>query len=874
MPLAPGTRLGPYEILSALGAGGMGEVWKARDTRLNRFVAIKATLSPFSERFGREARAIAAVNHPHVCSLYDVGPDYLVMEYVEGESLNGPMPPAQAVALAGQILDALDAAHKQGIVHRDLKPGNILLTRSGVKVLDFGLAKITQASAVSGAGVPETTTLSLTAEGSILGTLPYMAPEQVEGRDADARSDIFAFGVVLYELIAGRRPFMGDTPAHLAAAILREEPRPLTAIEPRTPPALADVVRTCLEKDPDKRWQSARDVKHALELIGTTPRQSSPARSSRLWQAVAALLAAVSLGLGAWVFQPRETAPSTVLEVAPPERVTGLANLSLSPDGRRLASTSTGYDNGPGGIWVRDLDSEEWRLLPGTQDASSIFWSPDSQSLGFIVRDTLKRVDITGGPPETIASLPPPMRDSGAWSRHGDIVLGGWSGGSGGPLLRVSQAGGPATAVTEVDLAKGEFVHTGPTFLPDGKRFLYFRSGPSDIEGMYVGSLDVDAGNQSRERILATNVPAVFANGYMFFVRAGTLMAQRFDVGRLTLEGVAVPVARNVLVTWDFNAMLAVSDDVLTYRTASAPGTSQLTWVNRDGKILANVGQPGTEGRAVLSPDGKRAVAKDAAYNESGDLWMIDVATGQRTRFTFTQDVFSPGVWSPDSTRVAYAAGHVGDTIFEKAASGLGDQEVLFREPGIRHFPTSWSSDGRFLLYHTENTPNTGYDLWALSVSDRKPYRLLGEVYNEWAGVFSPDMRWVAYVSLEMKTPADVYVRPFRVSSETGEPSLAAGQWQISQGGGSWPQWRLPGEIHFNRAPSAPGVFVKTVDGSGAAFVTGAQRQLPFPAARGIITTPQADGDGQRFLVEVPEARRGPLSYIRVRINWPELLKQ
>ena len=598
MTLAPGTRLGPYEILSALGAGGMGEVWKARDTRLNRLVAIKASLSPFSERFEREARAIAAVNHPHVCSLYDVGPDYLVMEYVEGEWLHGPVPIAQALELADQILDALDAAHEKGIVHRDLKPGNILLTKSGVKVLDFGLAKITHAPAVDSPGLVETQAVSVTAEGSLLGTLPYMSPEQVEGHEADARSDIFAFGVVLYELIAGTRPFTGKTQAALVASILKEAPRPLFEIDPRTPRGLAEVVRTCLEKDPEKRWQSARDVRHALRWMAAEPPPSIPARSVRVWQGLAVLMAAIALGIGAWVLQPAAPGSPARVEAPGPENVT-LDDVSVSPDGRKLAFTAAA----PGGLWLRDLDALEWRRLPGTEGASTPFWSPDSRYVGFIVDNTLRRVDTTGGPSETVTSVPAAALQSGTWNRHGDIVLGSWGGGSGGPLWRVSPAGGAATAVTEVDLSKGEFVHTCPTFLPDGNHFLYFRSGPPDIEGMYVGSLDVDAGNQSRQRILATDVPAIFANGYLFFLRAGTLMAQPFDARRLELQDVPVPVAENVRITWYFTGMFSVSDDgVLVYRTASAPGTFQLTWVDRQGKTLGTFGPPGTDGRVVLSP--------------------------------------------------------------------------------------------------------------------------------------------------------------------------------------------------------------------------------------------------------------------------------
>jgi serine/threonine protein kinase len=833
MALAPGTRLGPYEILSALGAGGMGEVWKARDTRLNRLVAIKASLSPFSERFEREAQAIAAVNHHHVCSLYDVGPDYLVMEYVEGECLHGPMPPAQALELAEQILDALDAAHEKGIVHRDLKPGNILLTKSGVKVLDFGLAKIQHAPAVDGPGLVETHAVSLTAEGSILGTLPYMSPEQVEGHDADARSDIFAFGVVLYELIAGTRPFTGKTQANLVAAILKEEPRPLFEMQPRTPRGLAEVLQTCLEKDPEKRWQSARDVRHALRLITAQPEPSSPPRSVRVWQGLAALMAAIALGIGAWVFQPTAPGSPARFEAPVPDNVTLSDDVSVSPDGRKLVFAAA-----QGGLWLRDLGALDWRRLPGTEGASSLFWSPDSRYVGFIVDDTLRRIDTTGGPPETVASLPTAAPRSGTWNRHGDIVLGSWGGGSGGPMWRVSAAGGAATPVTQVDLSKGEFVHTWPTFLPDGKHFLYFRSGPPDVEGMYVGSLDVDAGNQSRQRILATGVPAVFANGHLFFPRAGTLMAQPFDARRNELHDAPLPVAQDVEITWYFTGVFSVSDEgVFVYRTASAPRTFQLTSIDRHGKTLRTFGPPGTDGRVVLSPDGSRAVAKDAPYNVPGDLWMLDLASGRRTRFTFKKDVYSPAVWSHDGTRIAYSAGRLGDTIYEKAASGIGDEQVLLKEPGLRHFPTSWSRDARFLLYHTENATNTGYDLWALSVGDGKPHLMLGEAFNEWAGVFSPDMRWVAHVSLETRAAAHVYVRPFRVSAQTGQPSFGEGKWQISKDQGNWPQWRSEQEIVFSTGPVGTEVFAAPVNPSGTAFESGLAQRLPFPPSTGVSGT-------------------------------------
>ena len=871
MALSPGTRLGPYEILSALGAGGMGEVWKARDTRLNRLVAIKSSHSRFSERFDREARAIAAVNHPHVCSLYDVGPDYLVMEYVEGEGLRGPVPFTQALALADQILDALDAAHQKGVVHRDLKPGNILLTKSGVKVLDFGLAKVEQAAAADSQSQMETQTL-LTAEGSILGTLPYMSPEQVEGRGADARSDIFAFGIVLYELIAGTRPFTGDTQASLVASILKEEPRPLSDMQPHTPAGLAEVVRTCLEKNPEKRWQSARDVRHALKWIATASPPSKPARSARVWPWVAVSMIAIALAIGSWVFRPTEPGVLNRFEAPVPENVTPYDDVSVSPDGRKLVFAATGQD----GLWIRDFDALEWRRLPGTEGGSTPFWSPDSRYLGFIVDNTVRKIDTTGGPPEMVASLPSVSPRSASWNRTGDIVLGSWGGGSGGPLWRVSQAGGAPSAVTQVDVSKGELYHTWPTFLPDGRHFLYFRSGPPDVEGMYVGSLDVDAASQPRERILPGRVPATYANGYVFFLRAGTLMAQPFDARGLNIHGVAVPVAEDVRITWYYTGAFSVSDNgVLVFRTASVPGAAQLTWFDRQGKTLSTVGPPGTDRQVSLSPDGKRAVARDAPNDAPGDLWTLDFASGRRTRLTFRKDVSSPGVWSADGTRIAYAAGNLGDTVYEKAASGLGDEQVLFKESGLRHQPTSWSKDGRFLLYHTQNARNTGYDLWVLSVRDRTRHLLLGETFNEWAGVFSPDMRWVAYVSLEggPSGTAEVYVRPFRVSAQDGKPSLGEGKWQVSKNQGNWPQWRVDGEIVFNTIPTGQAVFTVAVNTTGAAFESSAPQRLPIPPNASFLA-PQSAPDGKSFLVEVAQLQRAARNSFSVVLNWPALLKK
>ena len=527
MSLSAGDKLGPYEILGPLGEGGMGQVWKARDTRLNRTVAVKKSRDRFSERFEREALAIAALNHPHICSLYDVGPDYLVMEYVEGKPLKGPMPLDQALAVAGEILDALDAAHRQGIVHRDLKPGNILLGKNGVKVLDFGLAKMEHQSAPEGA----TMTIPLTGEGSLLGTLQYMAPEQLEGREADARSDLFAFGLVLYELITGKRPFTGKSQASLIASILKEQPRPLQELIPLTPASLERVLQTCLEKDPEKRWQSAREVKHALEwLADAVPPVSpvaAPAKNPRLWQSIAAIMTVIALGLAAWAFLPKtsQPVPVTRFQIPLPDKITFNQYVSVSPDGRKLAFNATGAD----GLWIRDLNTLEWRHLPDTQGGVSPFWSPDSRFVGFSVGNQIKKIDVSGGPPQTLCQMQI-APGSGAWNKDGVIIFGGRGS---GPLWRVSEAGGVPVAITTVDTEHGETFSALPTFLPDGKHFLYLRGGSDP--GMYVGSLDSKPAEQSRERILAGQFAATYVDGYLFFVRENTLMAQPFDAGRLKL---------------------------------------------------------------------------------------------------------------------------------------------------------------------------------------------------------------------------------------------------------------------------------------------------------------------------------------------------
>jgi serine/threonine protein kinase len=850
----------------------MGEVYKARDTRLDRIVALKTSDTRFSERFEREARAIAALNHPHICSLYDVGADYLVMEYVEGQPLLGPVPVPQALKLASQILEALTAAHQAGIIHRDLKPANILVGPHGVKVLDFGIAKITDGASRS--DFPAAiTAMALTTEGTMLGTLAYMAPEQIEGKAADARSDLFAFGIVLYELIAGRRPFTGTSDASLVASILKEEPRPLNEVQPLTQPALARVVQTCLEKDPAKRWQSARDVQLALDwILEDALHVPETKKSVRLWQGVAAiagisaLVAVVSAGRVLW---PKAAEAVNRFDASLPEGVTSFDWVSVSPDGRKLVFNEAAQ----GSLWIRNFDSVSWRRLPDTDGAASPVWSPDSRSLAFGVGNQLKKIDLAGGPPVTVATLPSLVYGSGTWNRNGVIILGSWGGGSSGPLWKISQTGSAPAAITQVDATRGELYHTWPVFLEDGVHFLYFRSGPPDVEGIYVGSLDVPAADQSRQRILASHYSASYANGYVFFPRQFTLLAQPFDARRLELKDAPVPVVDAIDLTWYATGVFSVSPSgAVAYRAPSASGATQLTWIDRRGKIVGTIGPPGSFYNPAVSPDGMRAVVNVGPAGQS-DLWVLDLSSGQPTRLTFGRDVDSPGLWSKDGTRIAYSAGTHGDTLYDKASSGVGEARELLREPGVRLWPSDWSRDSRFLLFWTWNAPKTGADVWVLPLQgNRKPVLLLGEPFNEWAGAFSPDMHWIAYSVFLESGRAELWLRPFRVSA-SGVPSLGEGRWQITKDGGNFARWTSDKELIFNEVPWGGGEYAVSVTTNGDVPEFGVPERLFTGAGLGSASWNIAP-DGQRFLLAQPQVKRTAQPPLTVVLNWPALVKK
>ena len=581
---ARGQKLGPYETLEAIGAGGMGEVWKARDTRLDRIVAIKISKQQFSERFEREARAVAALNHPHICQLYDVGPDYLVMEFVDGTPLKGPMPIDKAVEYAGQILEALDAAHRKGITHRDLKPANILVTKQGIKLLDFGLAKQTAPLKEDGA----TLTQALTSQGEIVGTLQYMAPEQLQGKETDARSDLFSFGCVLYEMLTGKRAFEGGSAASVIAAILEREPAPLTAAPP-----LDRVVRRALAEDPDQRFQTARDLKAALTWALEQPPPAAGVKTGRRWWWIAAA-ALVAIGaLDGWSIahfrQPPADERVFRLQIDPPEGgrfVFGnfVGGIALSPDGRTAAFVATA--NGKTGLWVRPLDGTTARLIPGTQGAAYPFWSPDSKSVGFLGAGKLQRVDLAGGAPLTICSTTPAR--GGAWSSDGQIIFGTSASG----LFQVPASGGTPAPLTTLDASRGERAHRWPQMLPGG-RFLYeVQSDKPEYKGVYAASL---AKPGERVWLLATDTSAVYApgaggKGYLLWLRGTTLFAQEFEPGPLKLGGephpTADPVAKIAILG---EAHVAASaNGVLLYSGSNL--SSQLTWLDRAGRPLGVVG--------------------------------------------------------------------------------------------------------------------------------------------------------------------------------------------------------------------------------------------------------------------------------------------
>lgn len=803
MALGPGTRLGPYEISAQIGVGGMGEVYKARDIRLDRPVAIKILPAALADdadaraRFEREARAVAALNHPHICTLYDVSPNYLVMEMVDGQPLSGPLPLERALEFASQILSALDAAHRKGITHRDLKPGNILVTKRGVKLLDFGLAKLGTSGAAGSIGqrlahAPSelpTGQQTLTGEHMILGTVQYMSPEQAQGKPADARSDIFSFGLVLYEMLTGKRAFDGTNPASVIAAILERDAPSAADV---APPLLERVLQRCLVKDPDERWQSAQDISHALAMVNDVPAGTGNAVTKRWTLAVASLVGFVTasaIGVALWTTWPRpqaELRPLSFHLTPPPgaefEFSPNSGGSVISPDGQSVAFVAA--TNGTPRLWIRALDSLTARELQDTDGARFPFWSPDSHAIGFFTSSDLRRIDVSGAAAVVLARA----LDSrgGTWNADGAIVF---SPNSVGPLYQVSASGGTPTPLTA--LSAGESSRRWPKFLPDGRTLLYFVQGTEP--GVYLTTLDRPG---DTKRVLNTASDATYvpgqsnSPGYLVWVARDTLMAQPFDSASAQLMGsaVAVPGTEDVASSVATNrASVSVSNDgTLLY---SAGGSRyQLGWFGRDGTPRGIVGAIDQYIGLRLSPDGHEVLVtiRDAA---NGDLWRVDLASGARSRVT-SEGRGWYAVWSPDSQQVAFTALNRREVLQAMNTRGGGEVQNLSTFD-VQVYPSDWSLDGKYLAY-TANSQGTSNDIWLLAMTGaRKPAPLLQSPFSERHAQFSPDGRWLAFTSNETGRD-DVYVQSF---------PIAAIRRMVSSGGGAYPRWGSGGGELLYRAP-------------------------------------------------------------------------
>jgi Tol biopolymer transport system component len=916
--LKPGIHVGSYEVIAEIGAGGMGEVYRARDIRLRREVAIKILPPIFTSdperaaRFVREARLLAALNHPNIAAIYSIEERALILELVEGETLadriaRGPIPLPDALNLARQIADALEAAHEKGIIHRDLKPANIKITPGGtVKVLDFGLAKLNVPNVPNDPNDPnDSLTLAGTREGVILGTAAYMSPEQARGQVVDKRADIWAFGCVFYEMLTGRTAFPGATISDTIAAILDREPD-WAALPANTPPVVRASLRRCLQKDRQRRLRDIGDARLEIEETvaplgpGAVSAQTvAPRRRERLAWAVA-LISLMAVAIAATGYFRSNTADTRVFRssIVPPAGgnipavVVPSARFALSPDGRRLAFVgaenpqATLVEILAGGVtrlWVQSLDGLEARPLAGTEGAVGPFWSPDSRFIGFRTGGKLKRIDPAGGPPLTLADAG--GTHAGTWNRDGVILFS--MVGVGNPIRKVSMSGGPSTPVTALNAENGETQHWDPFFLPDDRHFLYLAIGtkasPISPNGIYVTALD----SSERKLLVPGGSNAMYAQGHLFFLRGQTLVAQPFDVERLEFTGNAVTIAEQVTAGGGsgMRGAFTVSEaGVLAYQTGSADIggnaelVSQLVWFDRSGKPIGTLGDRARFTNAELAPDGRRVTVMvfDPALR-THDLWLVDVTRGLRTRFTFDPGDEISSVWSPDGSEIAFSAEGKGrGNLYLRASNGAGTEEELEAD-GLSN-PLDWSPDGRFLLF-SDSAPNQASDLWILPrFGDRKPFPFLKTPFSEARGRFSPDGRWIAYVSNE-SGKNEVYVAPFLESSRArtaSAPVTAGGKWQVSVAGGAWPRWRRDGREMFYLALDNK-LMVAAVNGQGSAFEVDAVR--PLFDARVVpnqgFSMYDVSADGQRFLINTPAEESPPApTPITLVVNWAAGLKR
>ena len=897
MSIATATRLGPYEIIAPVGAGGMGEVYRARDTRLGRDVAVKVLPSSYADnkerlqRFEQEACAAGALNHPNILSIHDIGTHngspYVVSELLEGETLrerlNGSVLPARkAIDYARQIAQGLAAAHEKGIIHRDLKPENLFIVRDGrVKILDFGLAKLTGAADVQTQTDIPTRRVD-TDPGVVMGTVGYMSPEQLQGKTLDHRSDIFSFGAIFYEMLSGRRAFHGESAAETMSAILKEDPPDLSETNKNIAPALERVVHRCLEKNREARFHSASDLAFALDALSGASSISGqtataiasvwerPKRRERLlWIGATALLALALLAALPFVIaylrsKPAIESHATRFFVFPPEKATLTGGgQHISPDGQRIVFRANGAD-GKALLWTRSLDSLTAQPLAGTEDPINPFWSPDSRFVGFFTgASKLKRIEFTGGPAQTLADTQ--GGGGGTWNRDGTIV---YARTFGDRLYRVPATGGAANPVTTLDESRKETAHLWPYFLPDGRHFLYLaRSVQRGNTGIYVGALD---SNERKLLVNADSSPVYAPPGFLLYLRERTLMAQPFDANKLELTGEPFPIAEQV----GYNAVngraffSASETGILAFLSSSAPNT-QLVWFDRAGKQLALVGAPAADNGLRLSPDEKRlAVSRLDPQTGSADIWLIDLARNNPSRFTFDPANETAPVWSPDGSRIVFASNREGvANMYQRLSNGTGNDELLLKSAQPTG-PYDWSQDGKFILFGMISS-KTGSDIWLLPLfGDQKPTPFIETEFVETQPRFSPDDRWVAYTSNESGT-YQVYVQSFPTSG---------GKWQVSTGGGAQPQWRRDGRELFYLAPDRK-IMAVEVNGAGPTFVAGVPKPLfdvhvstIFPGAGG-ATYYEVTGDGQRFLVNTIAGDPTPVP-LTVVLNWKAGLKR
>jgi serine/threonine protein kinase len=887
MSLTKGTKLGPYEVQSMIGEGGMGQVFRAVDLRLNRSVAIKVLPRHFSdslemtERFEREAQAIAGLNHPHICTLHDVGHQdgtaYLVMEFLEGETLarrleRGPLSVAEALNVGIEIADALDKAHRQGIVHRDLKPANIMLTKNGAKLLDFGLAKLKPPTGQSAMLSAVPTNADVTIQGTILGTLQYMPPEQLEGRDADFRTDIFAFGNVLYEMLTGRKAFEGRSHASLISSIMNAEPKPIRPHEAAVPGALDHVLRVCLRKEPDDRWQTFHDLGVQLQwlasggggetetsattLPSTHPRQKLP------WMLVAvAAVLAITMAIPAYLYFRGAPSPEEIRFSVRTPIMRNATFLSVSPDGRRIAFVAS-TENGGSAVFVRSLDSTDVKQLRGTEGATDVpFWSPDSRSIAFVVTGgKLRRVAVDGQATQDISNLAGP----GTWNDE-DIIL--FS--ARNVLYRVAASGGEPQQITT--LAEGETGHYAPHFLPGGRRFLYTSwSETGSSNNINVGSLD----SKETTRLVSGSSKALFAMpGYLLYQRDATLLAHAFNPTNTTVSGEPIPVADGLPSLQGFAraAFSASQTGILLYRAGST-SSRQFVWVNRTGaEIEAAADVRAYTDNFALSPDEKQvAVSIDAGGGSRSDVWIVDLARNVTSRLTHDERGSTTGrdvVWSPDGLELAYsfyaqsAASTSTADIAVRKTNGLGQEDVIVGSSNSE-FVEDWSADGKFLIYGTWAPTPT--DFWAVGLADRKPFPVLQSPFRKDEPHFSPDWKWLAYAS-EESGKWEIYAMSFPKADQKR---------QISNSGGSQPRWRRDGKELFYLASDGK-LMAVDVTTTASNIQSGAPRVL-FDTRLSMIPTMDqyaAAGDGQRFLLlrTVGVEASEPLTVV---VNWPAMIKK